>query len=160
VDNPYQAPAAPVLDLPGSASKNFKLFKISGIALATFLGSPIAGGILLAKNFSRLGKPRQAKMALIYSSLAAFVLLAIAFLIPDRWHVPNYPFLLVQLLTMQQVAKNYQEADIREHEAQAGAMASNWLAAGIGLLTFLALMLAIFAVIVAATALGWAGTPD
>jgi hypothetical protein len=49
----------PAINLENKLNANlrdFELYKVSAIGLATFCGSVLAGGILLSQNFERLGK--------------------------------------------------------------------------------------------------------
>lgn len=53
---------------------NFRLFSAGQIAVATFFGSLLAGGLMLARNYSKLGEKDKAHRAVIFSFIA-FVLL-------------------------------------------------------------------------------------
>lgn len=143
----YKTPEA---NLAGAASEkkyDFQLFKISGIGLATFFATTLAGGILIAMNFKRLGKEAKAKNAIIYSIIATIAIFFIAFIIPEDMNIPNTVFTVVQVVVMVQLAKQLQQSDIREHVSNGGELASNWKAFGISILVLLAIIAALIPVI-------------
>jgi peptidoglycan/LPS O-acetylase OafA/YrhL len=142
-NNPYQTPAAALL-AERTAIPQARLFKVSGIGLATFLGTLLAGGLLMGWNYGALGRPRQAPNTLLYS-LAGFIVLMVAiFLLPES--VPNVAFTIPQIAVMVQLAKHYQDPQIAALRAQGVVPRSNWLAAGVSLLVLLALLLLMLAV--------------
>jgi hypothetical protein len=70
-----QPPTRPTLYTPGQ------------VALASFLGSPIAGALLIAGNFRRLGRPDRSWLAVLLGLLATVAILALAFVLPEKF--PN-----------------------------------------------------------------------
>lgn len=145
--NIYKTPEANLDKAKDQGIINYKLYKISGIGIATFFGSILAGGLLVSKNFKNLGKDSAARNTLIYSFLATIIIIAVAYMIPDDWHVPNMSFTLPQLIVMVQLAKKHQEKDIEDHVAMGGLLASNWKAFGISLLVMIGILAALFPVI-------------
>lgn len=137
--NPYQPPqaeaTAPPFD-PSSGSEvarpPYKLYAVGHVVLATFLGSPAAGGVILAINYARLDRPTAAMHALVWSVVATVLLMVALTVMPDV-RIPNLAYLAPQLIVMYLVAQNLQERLIREHRQRLGRMASGWAAAGIGL---------------------------
>jgi hypothetical protein len=121
-----------------------ELYKINGIAIATFFGSVLAGGLLMAQNYKQLGKPDEAKKILIYSAIALIIIIALAFVVLDNWNVPAIVFTLPQWVGMQALAQGYQAKDIQAHEEAGGKLASNWKALGISLLVLLAIAAVVF----------------
>ncbi|MGD8925386.1 MAG: hypothetical protein PVG20_00965 [Thioalkalispiraceae bacterium] len=144
MEHVYKPPASDLENDVETYSLDYKLYKVSGIGVATFFGSILAGGLLMSRNYKHLGKELEARKALIYSFLATFFILLIAFLIPDDVHIPNLVFTIPQIIVMVQIAKSEQGQAIQDHEQRGGALASNWLAFGISILV----ALAIFAIIV------------
>src|SRR5690606_4125770 len=124
----------------GTQRPDYELYKVSAIGIATFFGTILAGGLLLSKNFKRLGKESAARDALIYSVIATVAVTALALLIPEDWNIPSFAFTVPQLVAMMQIARQQQEADIDRHIDNGGALASNWKALGISLLVLLGVM--------------------
>lgn len=139
--NIYQTPES---KLSESNDEGFKLYKVSGVGVATFMGSFMAGGFLISQNYKRLGDHDKASKALQYSVLATVVLITCIFLIPDDVYIPNSVFTIPQIVVMVYLAKAYQAKDIEEHIEKGGLMYSNWKAFGIGLLAAIVLIAFIF----------------
>jgi hypothetical protein len=140
VENPYRPPESSLRASVVVAASDAKMYRLSGIAIATFLGGLFAGGLLLSKNFKILGQDDLARTALIYSGLGMLGVIVIAVFIPESWNVPNVVFQVPQIVLMYQYAKRHQEADIAAHIENGGGVASNWKAAGIALLVVLGLV--------------------
>lgn len=119
------------------------LYKTSGIGVATFIGSVLAGGIIMYINFNRLGLEDKAKKCLIYSTLATLVIFGIAFLIPEDFNIPNIAFTIPQVVAMMQIAKSQQGAFIDDHKSSGGTLASNWKAFGISLVVLVGIVVII-----------------
>jgi hypothetical protein len=100
------------------------------IAAATFLGSPIAGGWLLALNYKRLGESRSARAAIGLSVLAMAALIASAFVVPDR---AMSSLGIIPVVVMYWIAKSLQDAGYQRHLARLGRTGSNWHVLGIAL---------------------------
>jgi len=143
----YKTPESDLENEKPSVGYDFKLYTIPAIGLATFFGTILAGGVILAINFRNLGKESAARNAIIYSALATLAVFSLAFLIPDDVNVPNVIFTVIQLVAMIQIAKKLQEADIKNHIDNGGLLASNWKAFGISLLILIALMAILFLVV-------------
>lgn len=122
-----------------------KLFSVKGITIATVIGSIFAGGLFMSMNYKRMGKPDEARKALVYSVIATIALLGLIMLIPEDLNIPNMVFLLPQIYGMYKIAEIYQKNDLEKHEAEGGEFVSNWAAFGyslvIGIGIFAAVML-------------------
>jgi len=129
--NPVAAPRHD--DPPGEAAgaPRYKLYSTASVMLATFLGSFLGGGALLALNLKRLGRRGVAGMVLLGSVAATALLIGAAFLVPSRW--PNVLFLAVQLAIMGLLSQALMTRRLHEHTQPGGRLASSWGAAGIGL---------------------------
>lgn len=134
--------------LPGA---HVTLYKPGQIALATFLGSALGGGILFAMNESRLGRKRAARNAILVSLLATAVVLGIAFALPANF--PAMPLGIVTMLAASQIAKKRQQTLVDAHVAAGGKCASSWAAAGIGVASLFAVLIPVFVVAFAVTIL-------
>lgn len=135
--NPYQAPATDVADAQPQLSA--PLFRTTGIYIATFLGSALAGGWVIAMNHTALGQFGLARKAR-WSGLAATLgVLVLAMLLPEQ--VPGVVFMIVQMLAVSYWIKQTPLGDaIAARVAAKLPMRSNWLAAGIGLLGIVAVL--------------------
>ena len=140
----YKTPESSLESDPTASSADYQLYKISGIGIATFFGSILAGGFLMSRNYKKLGKDAAAIKALVYSALATVAVLVISFLIPEDLNIPNLVFTIPQIIVMVQLAKKEQGSDIDAHVANGGALASDWKAFGISLLVIVALMALVF----------------
>lgn len=138
MEDAYKTPNASLLSHIAGETPHYKLYKISGIGLATFFGTPLAGGILLAQNFKSLGNAKQAKLSIAYSLLAAAASIAIAFVLPEG--ASGTGVSVGTLVAMIYISKHLQEETIKHHIEQGGALFSNWQAFGISLLVLLAVL--------------------
>src|SRR5437016_4668770 len=66
-----------------------KLYTEIQVAVASFLGSPIAGGILMARNESVAGRRSGGRRFLVLSVAATCALVAVGFFLPER-RAANY----------------------------------------------------------------------
>ena len=130
--NPYQISYVPVdSDHEDPHVRTYKLFSVGSMMLAAFLGSPAAGGLLLAINYVRLGRATAAVFWGIVLLLITCVIFCLAMKLPDE--VPGTMFLVPQLVIMYVIANSLQGKIIAAHQSSGGRMISNWAAAGIGL---------------------------
>src|SRR5262249_24874004 len=109
----------------------------------------LAGGIILARNYRRLGQPERFWPTLLWSALGTAVLVGIGMAIPDNVHVSSMALIAPQGWGMYQIARQLQGQAIETPRAAGGRFVSRWSAAGISLVTCVALML--IALLVAAT---------
>ena len=143
----YKTPRANLDGNEKNKTYDFELYKISGIGLATFVGSTLAGGFLISQNYKRLGDVRMANKALTYSVLATIALILLAYFTPENMNIPNMVFTVVQVVVIVQIAKQLQGKTISDHISHGGALASNWKAFGLSLLIIIAMLLVIIPVI-------------
>lgn len=146
--NPYAAPTARVEPPAEAAAESSRpLFKLGGIGLATFIGSPIAGGILIGLNERAIDRPGRfwPAVGMAVAATAGFMLLA--FLLPEQ--VPAVVFTIAQVFAMTAIARHWQGKPIDARIAAGLPMRSNWAAFGIGLLVLLGLLLLIAAAVFA-----------
>jgi hypothetical protein len=124
----YASP--PVGPPPTEPPPPYKLFDIPAITLATFLGSPLAGSVLLAVNYHRLGRTKPARLSVIYGILATAALIALGMLISDR--ISGYFTAIIPVIIMNALARSLQGPDLTAHQIRRGPLVSRWTAAGIG----------------------------
>jgi len=139
---PQQLPetSIPQSAILGASAPAFTLFDANAVALATLLGSPVAGATLMAVNDRRLGHGGRAAAIV----LAAIVVTALAIL--AGWNMPqgfSAPIALCLLFGMKWAAQTVQGAAVKEHVQRGGLLASKWSAFWIAM----AYLVVIFAVV-------------
>ncbi len=117
--------AAATQPIPGHT-----LFDSTSVAIATFLGSPLAGTGLMALNYRRMGKKNSAIAAFVIGLAVTGLAIAFANLIPPYLTTAVAIGLVVGT---KNAAKTLQGAAVEEHVRKGGEMASRWAAAGLGL---------------------------
>ncbi len=129
-----------------------KVFSTGAISLATLLGGPLAGGFVMAKNFQVFGK-RGAAINTVFLGIITTILLFLALIyLPEGIlnKVPNAVIPAIYTGIISILADRMQGPTIKKLLEEGTVKASNWLAAGygiIGLVIYGALIgIAIFAV--------------
>lgn len=113
---------APVPVPPGDAP-NGKLYSTGQITLAAFLGAPLAGCLLLARNYQVLGKGAAAWQPLVVGGVSTTVLFVLALLLPEN--VPGAGLSAGGCIGMYYYAKQWREGAIDAH-LKAGAEQGSW----------------------------------
>lgn len=91
------------LNLPET---NRTLFSDLQIAVATLIGMPIAGSLLLAQNYKNLGKINSARQTLILGFVSTIIIFFIAYLLPENF--PNVLLPIIYTIAMQELVKHLQ----------------------------------------------------
>lgn len=125
----------------------YALFPPNAATLATFLGAPIAGAVVLAMNYRRLGRSSAALRAVLWGLLATAALIGLGFVLADR--SPAFLVALIPVAIMAQLAKTLQGEAFEQHKQAGGKVASMWKAAGIGLVSLVGLLAVIFVIAIA-----------
>jgi hypothetical protein len=125
--SPSDAPLPPgVIVVP-----TYTLYAPGQMGLAAFLGTPIAGSLLLGLNFSRLGNRRAAWTSYVLGVVATALLIALAIA------VPRFPSMLgigsIAIIWM--LGSTLQGAHYQRHLECGGRRASSWAAVGLSLLS-------------------------
>lgn len=123
-----------------------RLYTPGHVSLATFLGTPLAGSVIMAMNENRLGRKGTAVKMVLAGIAGTIVLLAISFALPDNF--PAFPINIGTLLLMGWFARSRQGATVARHIAAGGRPASGWAAAGIALLCLVVTMVPLFMIFV------------
>jgi hypothetical protein len=138
------------------ARPTYRLYSPGGVALATFLGGPLGGFLVLALNYRALHKRRAfwltAGSALLICSLLCILLLRL----PREG--PNLCVGVVCLMVMYVMARALQGENFDYHVRTGGRQVSNWKAAGLGVLgavLFIGLILLCSFTFDAARGKGW-----
>lgn len=121
-----------------------QLYSPRQVAAAAFLGTPIAGCWLLARNYIVLGKPGLARRSLIWGLLSTIAICALAAVLPAWFPRPALP--MAYTISLQELAKQVQGRDISAYLAGGGQRRSNWGVVAVGLAGLGAALLAFVAV--------------
>ena len=113
----------------------FALHKVGSVVLATFFGTPIAGGIVMAVNFFRLGRSQAAGVTIFCSVLVTIGVILAAFMLPELGPTGNLVYVVPQLILAGVIANAFQGEEIQQHIRQGGRVVSAWIAFLIGLAT-------------------------
>jgi hypothetical protein len=114
-----------------------KFFSVGQITLATFLGMPIAGCLILARNYRVLGKDGAAWQSLGAGIVSTLLLFLIAFFLPENF--PNIALPMAYCFGMRQLVQYLQGGAIDNH-LKAGGRKGSWaitIAVGLGCLVII-----------------------
>ena len=114
-------------------SVGLKMYVPNHVAVAAFIGSPIAGAWLIGSNFEALGRPAARTKALALGFAATVAIFALAFALPEG--TPNSIVPLAYTFALRELARWQQGKDIERVLASGGTKHSGWRVAGIGLLS-------------------------
>jgi hypothetical protein len=137
---PSQIDSRPI----GTADLPTKAYSPGQVAGAAFLGSPIAGSILLASNFVLFGAPHRKWQTIAGGSLATVAVFVLAMLLPEGF--PDGMLPAAYTAALLQFAKSTQAIDFEAYVASGGLKHSNWRVFGIGVFWML-IVLAFFFVV-------------
>jgi hypothetical protein len=116
-----------------------QLYTAQGIAIGTLLGSLAAGAVLLWLNYRALGYHALANKVAAAGFLVYAVIIVVASALPDE-PVLGLVFMALQTGLAYWLAWVLQGDAIAYHQAQGGALHSNFRAAAVGLLAGLAVV--------------------
>ncbi len=111
---------------PGALPENVsgrKVFSIGQIAVASLLGAPISGCVLLAQNYRALGKERSAWQPLVVGVAATILVMILALFLPEK--VPNWPLPVASFLGVYFYA-NRQMGNSVDNYLKAGGKRGSW----------------------------------
>ena len=100
-----------------------KVFSIGQITLASFLGAPISGCVLLAQNYRALGKGRSVWQPLVIGIAATILVMTLALVLPEKF--PNLALPAASCLGMYFYA-NQQLGDTVDNYLRAGGKSGSW----------------------------------
>jgi hypothetical protein len=119
-----------------------RLFSVGQIVLATFLGAPLAGALLFARNYQVLGKSRAAWQTLALGVVSTGLVILIALLLPKS--TPGMLLPVLYVLGMRQLATHFQGRAISEHQYAGGRKGSWATSVAVGLLGLVCVVVAVF----------------
>lgn len=110
-----------------------RIYNEAQIVVGTFLGSPLAGGWLMAKNFSIFGEKSRARNTWITAILACMVVFGIILFVPGADKISGAGITAAYVVIAHRLVKHYQGTRIAEHRKSMQPFFSWWRAIGISL---------------------------
>ena len=104
-----------------------KLYNERAILIGTFVGGPLAGGYLLARNFAALNEPAKAGKTWMIV-IGVLLLLAGLVFIPAMDAVPSIVYSFVFCFAAHSAARKFQGTNIALHQTNGGQLYSAWWA--------------------------------
>ena len=129
----YQTPKG---EVPASSKAQGKVYTPPQVGIATFLGGPIAGSLLLASNYATLGRRSARTQALVWGVVGTAAALAVALVLPKN--IPHSSLPVTYTAALYHFAKTSQVGDYQTRLATAGRQ-SHWKAVGIGVASLITL---------------------
>src|SRR6266566_286178 len=126
-----------------SAPAQGKLFSLGQIMLATFLGTPLAGSLLVAQNYRLLQKSSAAWQSIAYGIVSTVILFIVAFLLPEKF--PNSLLPVIYCFAMRQLVSYLQGDAIARHYSSGGTKGSWLIAIVLGIASLVVLFALVFA---------------
>ena len=122
-------------------TNNRKIFTNTAITVATFFGGLIAAGLLMAKNYRAFGNHRAARISVFAGIISMFLLIGVILMVPEIMmdKVPQFLIPAFYTIVISSLVNKLQGQNIQQHFANGGEKASNWLAAGYGLISLVIL---------------------
>jgi hypothetical protein len=144
----YRPPKAELgaAETPAAAGTG-RVYSIRQITAATFLGTPLAGAILMAGNATAFGEAQRRRSYLIGGAVATVLVFVVALLLPDRF--PNSVLPLAYTLALQAVATRLQGANVQAQLTAGSRHHSNWRVLGVGVACLAATILVLLVLAVA-----------
>ena len=121
------------------------LYSPGQVALAAFLGSPIAACWFFGRNYRQLGHPKSATQCLIWGAVGTVILFVVTFHLPDRF--PNLVIPIGYTAGLLQAAKYIHGSTVTQHIAAGGRLGSWWTVVGISLLFLVVVVAVLFGVL-------------
>ena len=123
---------------PGAITRGpeYRLFDSGAVAVAAFICSPLAGAILIAVNYGRLGKTAKGVFAVTLGLIAT----ALTILVKWSWNNPlgslgSIALGMLSFICTWQIAKVEQGEAVEEHIARGGQLGSRETAFFVGIAT-------------------------
>lgn len=113
-----------------------KLYDARAVAICAFVGGPLGGAYLLAKNYFRVGEEEAGRKAILWGITATVILLLLVLLLPQvSDKVPTYLLPAMEAGAFYLLAWRLQAAYVQEQVRLKGKLQSRWRAAGVGLIS-------------------------
>ena len=117
-----------------SSDTEFKLYSQKAISIATYLGGPLAAGILIRRNALNLGNEKQGQVALISGIISTALVFWGIFRVPEpiMAKIPNFLIPAIYTIIIYLIVEKLHGAILKKHKEEGNGFYSNWKAAGIG----------------------------
>ncbi len=124
----------------------FKLYSSGQMLGATFIGGPLATGILMKENYLKLRKSEEAKKALIFGIVGMLAIILLVLLLPERImsKIPNVALPVIYMMVARELIRRHQEPQIMAHTETGGELYSFWKPIGIGLACMVPFLVVLF----------------
>ena len=140
-------------DVDSESPRTFKLYSMRGIVVATFIGSWLAGAVLISSNYSKVGDSRAAFIS-IALGLLGYVLLWITSFYISRVEENEYYLqiylrgsrMVLQLGVVAVIAQLLQGKDLSRHKQEGGEFYGWGRVFGISFLILLVVLVSTFSV--------------
>jgi hypothetical protein len=120
---------------PQYAPPAYRMYDSSSIALAAFLGSPLAGTVLMASNYRKLNQGSNSMLALVLGAAASASLIWMGLKTTLNPAIASVVLFVVTWIA----AKQLQDQAVKTHVAWGGQLFSKWRAFGVAVATSLVL---------------------
>ncbi|WP_423127680.1 MARVEL domain-containing protein [Gaoshiqia sp. Z1-71] len=123
-------------------TKPKQVFTNKAISIATFIGGPLAAGILISKNYKVFGREEAARNAVFVAFFSTFILFVGLFMVPEQLFdgLPHSMIPLIYTTIIAGLTEKLQGQKIKEFLANDGQKASNWEAAKYGFFGFISII--------------------
>lgn len=123
-----------------------KLYSQKSITFGTFLGGPLAAGILARQNYLQLGKEKEGMYALIIGIILTFLIIVAIVATPgyiiDKIPRELIPFVYTGIISL--IIERLQGKELKAHKENNGEFYSGWKVAGIGAMSMVILFVGAF----------------
>ncbi|WP_420572251.1 hypothetical protein [Kordia sp.] len=134
-------------------TENNQLHTTKAIGIATFIGGPLAAGYLIRENYKAIHQIQKGNTVLIISIIATILLFGSLLLIPENI-IDKIPHIVIPAIYIGMIVFWTERTfgDIfKQHEENKYPFYSTWRAVGIGVVSLLLLVIAIFGAVYAFT---------
>ena len=121
------------------------LYSPKQVAIASFIGSPVAACWFFAKNYRQLGNPQKATQCLVWGIVGTVVVLFVAFQLPDRF--PNQIIPLAYSFGLLQASKRVHGSLVEQHLSAGGKLGSWGVVIGVSFLFLLLVVSLVFGIL-------------
>lgn len=121
------------------------LFSVGQMILATVIGMPIAGCLLLAANYRQLGESAAAWQSVAAGFVSTILLLIVSFQLPENF--PNMALPIAYCLFMRQLIIHLQGGAIDNHLKSGGSKGSWAIAVVAGVVCLMVILAVVFGVV-------------
>lgn len=143
--SPNENPYAPSMNLEQPASQEGKLFSPGQVALASFLGLPVAGCFLVSHNCRTLGQSHLVSKVWAIGIAITLASMALSMFVPDNF--PNLPIPIALTIASFYYAKSLHGETYERHIILGGQRASTWTAVGFGVLGLVICLVILFGIL-------------